>query len=137
MGYTALETDGHGWPSLRAAVMHGNRDVVVALLAEGANVDAVTGNRQTPWLRAMDFADVEVVTALLAGGVTVNRANMTALRVVARFGYVDMVAALLTSGAGVNAVDPSGGTALSISTFVGHPEVAAAFLAAGAALDLH
>jgi len=96
-------------------------DVVKALLANGANVNAKDINGWMPLMIAstQTKGHSDIVKALLANGANVNaKTNKgdTALMIASGTGHVDVVKALLGNGANVNAKDIDGNTALKVAS---------------------
>jgi ankyrin repeat protein len=108
----------HGDPARSSGYAHkGNLQVVQALLAKGADVNAKGRNATTALIAASQGGFLEVVQALLANGADVNAKDSdgtTALMMASSFngGFLDVVQALLAKGADVNVKDSDGATAL-------------------------
>ena len=141
--------------ALHMAAQEGHTEIVKALLAAGAEVNAkdkdgrtarnagaeVTAKEdQGAWTAlhwAVQGGHTETVKALLADGAAVNAKydllGWRALDLAAQSGYTEIVKALLASGAAVNAKDDGGWTALHLAALTGHPETVKALLAGGAA----
>ena len=86
-------------PTLNAAAAGGWRAAVEELVARGV-VDLASGGR--PLLAAAENGHLEVVTALIAAGATVDLADedgRTPMLVAAASGHHEVVAALLAAGA--------------------------------------
>jgi ankyrin repeat protein len=116
--------------ALIAASLFGRLDVVKALLARGAAVNAKNGNGETALLQAYASCRLDVVQALLANGADVNARyydnGVTALMVrpdllltlapdacqPATCPVLDLAQALLAKGADVNAKNKDGMTPL-------------------------
>lgn len=97
----------------------GKADDVRALLAGGADVNAIDQYGYTALMDAAQEGHAEVVSALLAKGADVNATrkddNWTALHYAANSGLADVVRILLDKGADVNAKVKNGETALMIA----------------------
>lgn len=106
--------------SLLAAVVEGNPEEVIQLIAAGANVNMRDHENNTLLYLAMGdgIANREaVVNALLAGGAEVDARvafSTTALMRATEEGYVNIAQALIAAGADVNASDRWGDTPLII-----------------------
>lgn len=98
---------GDGATALHWAAANGDAEMVKALLAAGANVNAATRDGAiTPLMMACQSGDADVVEALLSGGASANTAKAngtTALMMAAASGSPFAVKALLDHGAEINA----------------------------------
>jgi ankyrin repeat protein len=98
------------------ASQKGHTEIVEALLAKGADVNAKANDGSTAFLWANVNGHTEIVKALLAKGVNVNekarKNGMTALIAASQNGHTEIVEALLAKGADVNAKEDRGYTAL-------------------------
>jgi uncharacterized protein len=134
-----------GSPALRYAVRHGILDLVLALIAAGANV-----NYQDPgndgWSIAMSAVSKqreEICRVLIASGANVNLHSTTgdtALRVAIRFDedadhstQKKIVSMLIDAGADMNHRSPGGLTVLHEA--IRYPHMLSMLIAAGAPLD--
>lgn len=121
---------------LMTAARTGNVDVVEALLARGADVNAremVQGHGALMWAAAEGHA--EVARVLREHGADVHArssAGFTALMLAGRKGDLQTTRGLLAAGADVNEATPDGATALLVGTIRGHIEYAALLLGRGA-----
>jgi uncharacterized protein len=120
-----------GWTALHLAAYFGQRDVVAALLAAGADVNARTTNAQNnlPLHAAVAGQHREIVDLLLESGADVlarQEGGWTALHGAAQDGDRQMIAALLAHGADANARNDGGQTPLVIAR--SHNQVEAAEL---------
>jgi hypothetical protein len=121
----------------------GHLEVVQALLADGAAVNAKANNGMPALMLASQNGHFEVVQALLAKAAEVNAKDddgWTALMNCSLNGHLAVVRALLANGADVNAKAinskaSNGGTALMWASGKGHLEVVRALLAKGAEVD--
>jgi hypothetical protein len=125
----------------RTAIMLAARqrlsDVVPALLAKGADVNARNSLGATNLIVAAGEGDPMVVQALLANGAEVNAASndgRTALMRAAG-GETSILQALLAKGAVVNARDKDGGTTLMWAAWTGQTENVRVLLANGAEVN--
>ena len=131
-------TAGHaGWRPLHAAATHGYAEnaaaIIATLTAAGADVEAICVLGERPLHLAATYGWLSVLEALFAAGAKVNAptgpippkvwnlasppgvlpvSGQTPLMVAAREGQRTAVAVLLKHGAGLNARDSLGGTAL-------------------------
>ena len=121
---------------LMTASFAGNVDVVKALLARGANVNATEiAKGQTALMWAVSEGHRDVVRALLDQGADVNAhstGQFTPLLFAARGGDVELARMLLVAGADINARGADDNTPLLIATFRRHVNLAKALLDAGA-----
>jgi len=121
--------------SLADAIENGRRDAALALIAQGADVNAAQADGTTPLHWAAYQLDEDLVQRLLRRGAdasTANRYGASPLGEAAKAANVAIVASLLKAGADVNAANGDGETALMLAARTGSTEVASALLAAGA-----
>jgi ankyrin repeat protein len=158
----AVVVDGMRRTALRGASAWGHVEVVAALLAAGAAVDAATAKGITALMLAAVRGHLEVTQALVAAGADVNlrdqhgysaaawatiegRAPVAAylcrlpqaepsahIAAACSLGDVELVQGLIARGADVEQRDWTGATCLALAAARGHVEVVAALLAAGA-----
>jgi uncharacterized protein len=136
MGTTALmlasDTQSRSWEGSHSE--RGYLEVVQALIAGGADVNARTGDdRSTALLAAAQSKNPDIVRALLGAKADVNaqESNGNSALMLAT-GNQDIVRALLVAGADVNARKEDGTTALMWAAASGSPEDVRILLAAGA-----
>jgi hypothetical protein len=111
--------------------MEGHTDIVKALLAHGADVNAKESRGRTALIYAAYNGHTDIVKALLAGGVDAdvkNKDGLTALMIAAYNGHTDIVKALLEEGAHVDVKDNNGLTALMIAASIGYTNTVKALL---------
>ncbi len=118
---------------LHEAALRGLSIWVSVLLENGAHVNAVDQDGDTPLHDAACNGHEDAVDALLAkDGVNVNAADTdgnTPLHVAVRLGHVGVVNALLAkNGVDVNAADSDGNTPLHYAACYGHKDMVNAFL---------
>jgi ankyrin repeat protein len=121
-----------GATALIVASEDGYREVVEALLAKGANVNAQRNDGKTALIIAAAKGNVWVAQLLLAKGAAINmkeESGSTALMAAAKRGHLDVVQLLLAKGAEVNARATDGGTALTLAT---QDDIKAVLIKAGA-----
>lgn len=115
----------YGQTALMWAAVEGHADIVRLLIAAGANVDEQSRLIDTP----------ESSYERLEGDFVYPRTpkgRLTALHLAARAGELQTVQVLVESGAGLDAFDAEGTTALIVATLNDHLDVTRALLEAGA-----
>lgn len=122
--------------TLIAAARDGDMVRVIALLAQGAEVDARTEtNGYTPLLWAASRGHAETVRILLSAGANADVQaddGQTALMRACDNGRTEIAAVLVGAGADVNLATENGVTALKLATLMDHPEIIELLLHAGA-----
>jgi ankyrin repeat protein len=124
-------------PTLHVAVAEGMADVVSALLAKGAAVNAANGSGETPLFQSVSLisSNAAVTKALMAAGGDVqapSKAGRTPLHEAARRQNAELTRLLLDAGAKVDARDREGETPLFLAANVDGVAVIPLLLAAGA-----
>ena len=112
-----------------------DREAVLALLDDGADVNAARPDGATALLFSAHWDDVELAKRLLEAGAGVNAADdhgVTALERAAENASCAMVEMLLAAGADVNARQMSGLTPLMTAARTGSADVTRALIAGGA-----
>lgn len=137
---TELDQSGASTP-LMVAAFYGRLEVVQALLAAKANVNAVNSEQrdgETALGRAVQKGHVEVVRALVAAKADVERCcGDGALYYAARAGNLEMVKALLTAKPDLNRRSKiSGNTALMWGISEGRLDIARLLVEAGAIVSI-
>jgi ankyrin repeat protein len=121
------------------ATMRGERDVVRALLQQGADVNAAQGDGMTALHWAALEGDLETAEMLLYAGANVHSSTrlgaFTPLLLAAKSGQAPMIEALLDAGADPNDATTNGTTALMFASAAGSVEGAQALLDRGAAVN--
>ena len=125
----------NGTTALMWAAYKGNSQIVKALLAAGASVNATDNNGFTALMNSAVKGQSEVAKALLAAGANMNMTaheGKTALIMAAHMGHLAFVKVLLAAGANPNVAKHSGWTALMMAAYYSHPDVAKILLDCGA-----
>ena len=115
--------------TLHTAISRGNTETALAMIENGADVNATDQYGYTALQYAAKYGHAETVLALIANGADVNAAGQygyTALHYAAINGHAETVLALIEKGAGVNAADIQGRTPLQIATMNGKNEISRA-----------
>ncbi len=127
--------DGCLWPLLYGAAEHGDRDMSVMLLDQGANVDQTAPGGASSLMLASERGFVPLVALLLARRAAVNYSRpdgYTALFGATRMGHVAVVRALLDSGSTVDQFHKDGTTPFWVACQQGHLSIAQVLVEAGA-----
>jgi uncharacterized protein len=121
------------------ATMRADSTAALALIAAGADVNAVDGDGSTPLHWAAHHGDLELTKALLAKGASVRAATrigaMTPLFLAARNGHAPVVSALLSAGASAVEANSNGTTVLMVAAASGSAEAVTELIARGAAVN--
>ncbi|HEX7079440.1 MAG TPA: ankyrin repeat domain-containing protein [Gammaproteobacteria bacterium] len=123
-----------GSPAADAA-RDGDLETLLALIRDGADVDAPANDGSTALLWASYASDLEMARALLAAGADPNVANdfgMTPLLQASRTGDAAMIGALLEAGADASLAHPEGATPLMAAARTGSTEAVKLLLDHGA-----
>ena len=126
---------GAGESTLTKAVKAGDLQAVRALIKQGADVNAKSGDGSTPLLWAADGAAHDIARALIAAKARVDVANefgVTPLLHACRIGDATMVDILLRGGANPALAHPEGETPLMAASNSGSVAAVRALLARGA-----
>ena len=124
-----------GMTALMLASENGHAATAVALIAGGANVNAVDQYGITVLMWASINGHTATVAVLIAKGVNVNSANQhgdTALKLASGHGHAATVEILIAGGANVDAEDRGGRTALMWASGNGDTAIVVALIAGGA-----
>jgi ankyrin repeat protein len=118
------------------AAMNGNREAVIALVGQKADVNAAQGDGTTALHWAAFHDDVEMVKALLAAGASPKAATregaITPLSMACTNGSAAVIAALLQAGADANEKNANGTTALMTAASSGSVDALRVLLDRGA-----
>ena len=137
--------DGNGRTPLHVAAFRKQYAAARALLAAGADANALDKQRYDAVTIAAVANDVEMLKLVLAGGNSAKNVTSpydgTALIAAAHLGHVDVVKTLIAAGAPLDHVNNLGWTALIESIVLGnggtaHIETLRALVAAGANVNL-
>ena len=88
-----------------ALCRRGTLDEIIAALDNGADVNFINNNSNTPLIIASQFGDANMVKLLIERGANINYQNSlgnTALHVAAEYGTSDTIEALLNAGADID-----------------------------------
>jgi uncharacterized protein len=125
-----------GADSIADAAMRGDRADVLAMIKQGADVNAPQGDGVTALHWAAHHGDAELVNALVAAGAKARTetrfGSYTPLHLAAERGSAAIVKALLTAGAPVDAKTATGATPLMFAAAAGDTGAIAALLDARA-----
>lgn len=119
----------------------GNTKQVLALLTEGADVNATDDEGWVPLTTALSMDHQETAEALIKAGANVNDVPRNSnfddmpLMIAARKGFLSTIELMLEAGADVNASTNDGTSALMYAASRGHTAVVQRLIAAGA--DIH
>jgi ankyrin repeat protein len=129
-------TSARGMTPLAAAIFNDHPNVVAVLLDARADLTAPTVDRQ-PLLLAIRARRLQEVKQLLDKGAHayIQDDQWSALMMAAIIGDLDIVNALLSNDANLNAANDEGVTALMYAASAGHTAVVGALLAKGAAVN--
>ncbi|CAH0663908.1 unnamed protein product [Spodoptera exigua] len=116
--------DDNGYTPLHQACLNGHREIVRVLLSVGANPGIVDKKGATPLHLAAFNGDTDVCWMLLAHNPPVNIDQLTsdhetALLIAAQFGFVNVVAQLITRGADVTIKNNNDESALDLAAQYG------------------
>jgi uncharacterized protein len=128
-----------GSSSISDAAMRGDRASVLALIKQGADVNAPQGDGVTALHWAARGADPDLVKALIGAGANAAArtefGGFTPLHLAAERGAAPIVAALVAAGAPVDAASATGATPLMLAASSGDTATITALLDAGARVD--
>ncbi len=110
----SVDKDKYGNTALHYAAYKNKTEIVKLLLSKGANVNAVSINKETPLHLACFYGNKEVIELLLAAGANVNAVRIdgwTPLHVAADIENISITKLLLTAGADITIKNNEGKTA--------------------------
>jgi uncharacterized protein len=136
--------DEMGRTGMLASIEKGQIEAALLFLKEGANINAVALNRDTPWLLAGARGHTRALQAMWAMGPDLslrNRFGGSALIPACHYGYVETVRFLLTTTIDVDHVNNLGWTCLLEAVILGdgsqpYQDIVRMVIAKGAKLDL-
>jgi len=132
-GLDPNQLDPRGQPALLVALQNESVKVARVLMdAKGVDIDVRNRVGETPLMMAALKAEVDVATALLAHGASVQKDGWSPLHYAATGGSAVIVRLLLAKGAPLEARSPNGSTPLMMAARYGNEEAVDALLAAGA-----
>lgn len=120
---------------VHVAAMSGNTKAMHAMIANGADINAVDEDGRTALMMALFRQQAETSVALVQAGADLearDKRKKNALMFAAEQGVCDAIVAIAKRGADLNAQDRSGSTALMLAVLKGQREAVASLLAAGA-----
>jgi ankyrin repeat protein len=136
LGFVGATVHAAGPASIADAAMRGDRADVVAMIKQGADVNAPQGDGVTALHWAARHGDADMVTALVAAGAnarsTTSFGAFTPLHLAAERGSAPIVKALLAAGSPVDAKSSTGATPLMLAAASGDTAVIGALLDKGA-----
>lgn len=127
------KTEWEGNPALIIAIWKGDVKIIKAIIGAGANLNITDNYGTTPLDAASEKGIVEVVTALIAGGANVKESGPGAMVVASRWGFGEIVKALLN--AGVETKGEKAVKAMSQASDFGHTAVVKLLLEKGAEVN--
>jgi ankyrin repeat protein len=128
------------WTPLLEAARNADHETAIALVRDGADVDALEADGTSALHWAAHFGDALLVQALLAAGAdaaVANRYGMTPLHLAAVAGDAAVIDALLEAGADPDAALPEGETVLMTAARTGAPDALRPLLEHGADVAAH
>jgi ankyrin repeat protein len=131
-------TAGAAQVSLADAAQNQDPAQALALVAQGADVNAASPDGTTPLMWAAHLGDYALVQALLKAHAKVDVSNAfgaNAMLQAAQFGDPRILGALLAAGANVESPNPDGETALMLVARTGNVEAAKLLLKHGASVN--
>lgn len=129
--------DARGWTALHEGCRSGDEGVVRALLAAGADVEAVDQYEQVCGLTRSARPGLLVCSTRPASTTTCPLHLQTPLLIAAKNGRAGVAELLLAAGASVDRAEDRGHTALHLAAKCSHRSLTARLLAAGADKEAH
>ena len=121
--------------SLQRAILQGDVKAIKTTLAEGADVEELSKDGQTPLMLAASRCHYEIIDLLASSGVNINATSAkgwTALMYAVRKKDYRTVEHLISCGADVNHLSPDRWTALAEAAYQGQKMIMKRLLACGA-----
>jgi len=139
-----LAETANGLTVFHAAALHGHLDLIKLLHRARANIEAVTKDNRTPFLRACSSWPAKIDCSVLHYLVhearcdvrAVGKDNMSGLHYAIQTGRRDVVEFLLGEGFDVNAKDAKGSTPLFWAVQHNHQQMAEILIKAGTCLEI-
>jgi len=135
----AVTAGAAGPSSISDAAMRGDRASVLALIKQGADVNAPQGDGVTALHWAARTADADLVKALVAAGANAGARTVfgayTPLHLAAERGSATTIAALIAARAEVDATTTTGATPLMLAAASGDTAAITALIDAGAKVN--
>jgi ankyrin repeat protein len=128
-------TDNDGNTPLLLASLSGQKDLVKALIDEGADINEKNKYGQTPLIYASRGSHIEIIKLLLSQGADVNKKynqSSTPLTEAMAKGNKEIIELLMEKGADVNLEDQSGNTPLILAVIFQHKEIVELLISKGA-----
>ncbi len=136
---TLLLTAGTNDSPVADAAERGDVETVVALLQQGADVNAAQGDGMTALHWAAMNGNAELVEVLLYAGAaseaTTRLGGYTALHLASRVGHAEAIGALVAQGADVSARTTTGAMPLHLAAGSGNVDALSVLIEAGAEVD--
>ena len=137
-GANVHQRQGNGWTLVHSAAALGKKEILLALIDAGCDVDATCGDDNvTPLMRAVEKGHTECVQLLLQRGANVHMrcrrdADCTLAHQAAERGNKEMLLVLIDGGCDVNATDNFKHTPLAVAAKKGHTDCVQLLLQRGA-----
>jgi len=135
---TLVDAKQGGRNPLFEALQQEQKEIVLLLIENGADVNIKDNRGFTPLHYAAQQGSAEIAEHLITSGANVNETNMmseTPLHIAVSGGHTDVVVALIAGGADVNVENPMKRTPLHIAARIGHVDVVEVLLAHGANIN--
>jgi ankyrin repeat protein len=129
------ETASRFGRSLQLAIDHGYKDLIMALLAAGADPNARDDDNTAALILASRAGNEELVRILLGAGADVNISNGSAICRASLAGHDGVVRVLIEAGADMDMKGNGQMTAIEVASYHGHMKIIKMLLNAGAHVD--